>query len=333
MMLWRTMAAAAAACATLAAANADPLDLRFGWVTTADAPLLMYGKAGIARHQGVSYTLDPIHFQGSPPMITALATNEVDLVGFGFSTVPIAVQNAGMSDLRIIADLFQDGSHGSYSNQFMVLKDGPVRTIDDMKGRIAATNAFGSAIDMVLRAMFRKHGLDDKRDVTIIEAGFFTMPAMLSEHKVDLIAALRNFTADPKFLAYARPLFTQADAIGPSEMAVLLARQGFLDKNRAAVVDYLEDELRALHWYNDPANRDEALKIMAAASKVPVDSIAGWMFTKDGDFYHDPDGLPNLDALQSNVDLELKLGFLKTALDVKKLADLSYVKEAASRAK
>jgi len=316
------------------AASADPVKLRVGWVAAnADAPLLMFGRKGISKHEGVSYTLEAIHFQGSPPMITALATGDVDLVGFGFSTLPIAVQNAGMSDLRIVADLFQDGVEGHYTNEFSVLKDGPIHTVEDLKGKIAATNAAGSAVDMVLRAMLRKHGLDEKRDVTIIEAGFPNMPAMLSEHKVDLIAALRNFTADPKFLAYARPLFTQRDAIGRSQMAFLAGRTGFLEKNRAAVIDYLEDELRELHWYNDPANHDEAVKIMADYNKVPVSLITSWMFTKDGDFYHDPDGLPDLDALQSNIELQRQLGFVKSELDVKPLADLSYVKEAAARAR
>jgi NitT/TauT family transport system substrate-binding protein len=316
------------------AALADPVTVRVGWVSaTSDAPLLMYGKAGIARHEGVSYKLDPIRFQGSPPMITALAVGEVDLAGLGFSSVPIAVLNAGMSDLRIVADQFQDGVEGHYSSEFLVLKDGPIHAIEDMKGRIAATNSAGSAIDMALRAMLRKHGLEDKRDFTIIEAGFPNMPAMLSDRKVDLIAGARPFTADPAVRAYASTIFTQRDAIGRSQMGLLAARVPFLERNRAAVVDYLEDELRALHWYNDPANRDEALRILADFNKIPTAILARWMFIPADDYYHDPNGLPDLDALQSNVAMQRGLGFLKSDLDVKPLADLSYVTAAAARLK
>jgi sulfonate transport system substrate-binding protein len=32
-----------------------------------------------------------------------------------------------MNDLRVIADEFQDGNAGFYSNEFMVLADGPIR--------------------------------------------------------------------------------------------------------------------------------------------------------------------------------------------------------------
>ena len=43
--------------------------------------------------------------------------------------------------------------------------------------------------------------------------------------------------------------------------------------------------------------------------------------------------LPNLDALQRNVDMTHELGFVKTTLDVTKYADLSLVQEAAKRLK
>jgi len=43
--------------------------------------------------------------------------------------------------------------------------------------------------------------------------------------------------------------------------------------------------------------------------------------------------LPDLAALQRNVDMTRDLGFVKTTLDVKKHADLSIVEEAAKRLK
>jgi sulfonate transport system substrate-binding protein len=312
---------------------AAPVTLRLGWVTTADAPLLMYGRPDLARHAGITYTLEPIHFQGSPPMITALATDEVDLVGFGFSTLPIAVQNAGMTDLRIIADMFQDGVPGYYSNVFLVLKDSNLHTVADLKGHIAATNAAGSAIDMTLRALLRKNGLEPNRDVTIVEVAFPNMLAMLKEHKVDVAAALHELASDPAVQAYTRPIFTQADALGRSQMAMLCARTSTLGKDRAAIVDYLEDELRELRWFEDPAHHDEAVEAFAKFAKTPASTYASWLLTKSGDFYRDPNGLPDLDALQHNIETERQLGFFKVDLDAKKYADLSLVEEAAQRLK
>ena len=57
-------------------------------------------------------------------MITALANNEIEIGDLAFSSFALAVQNAGMDDLRVIADEFQDGVEGYYTNEFFVLKDG-----------------------------------------------------------------------------------------------------------------------------------------------------------------------------------------------------------------
>src|SRR5439155_12796315 len=106
------------------AKSADPLKIRLAWaVVPSELSPILFVKPGIARHVGVTYTVEPIHFAAAPFMITALATGEVDIAPFSYSTIPNAVQNAGLTDLRIIADEFQDGVEGYYTNQFMVRKD------------------------------------------------------------------------------------------------------------------------------------------------------------------------------------------------------------------
>jgi NitT/TauT family transport system substrate-binding protein len=57
-----------------------------------------------------------------------------------------------------------------------------------------------------------------------------------------------------------------------------------------------------------------------------------WLFTKK-DYYRNPDMLPDLKALQSNIDLTQQLGFIKAKLDVSQYTDLSLAKEAAQRLK
>jgi NitT/TauT family transport system substrate-binding protein len=326
--------AASLVIASAVTASADPLTIRIGWVSgSSDVPLVSIGPKDILRHEGKSYVLELTHFQGSPPQITALAANQIDFVGFGFSALPTAVFNAHMSDLRIVADMFQDGAPGGYSNEFLVLKDGPIHSIADMKGHVAVTNSAGSAVDMVLRAIFRKNGLEPNRDVTILEAGFGNMPPMLREHKVDLIPGTRLTNGDPTLREFARTLFTQKDAVGRAQMAEQVGRKDFLEKNRAAVTDYLEDSLRELRWFSDPANHAAAVKRFSDFTKIPAAQFDPWLFVKGEDYYKDPSGMPDLDALQANIDTMRSLGFTKETLDVKQYADLSFVKEAAGRLK
>jgi len=316
-----------------AARSAEPMKLRVGFVVPgADAPLLMFGQPGIATHEGKAYALDAIHFEGTPPMITALAAGEIDLAPLAYSSFALAVENAQMHDLRVIFDVFQDGVPGYYTNEDMVLNDSGIKTVEDLKGKVAAANVTGSAVDMALRAMLVNHHLDPRKDLTIVEVPFPNMRAELQEKKVQLITAVPPFSYDPALRSIAHTLFTQKEAIGRSQMIILVGHSAFLQKNRAVVTDYLEDELRALHWYTDPANHDPAVKRIADFTKQPAQRFAGWIFTH-GDFYHDPKGMPDVAALQANIGLQHKLGFLKTNLDVKKYTELDLVKEAAARIK
>jgi len=317
----------------LARAAAEPLKIRISWVVAgANLASILFDKPGIAHYQGRSYEMEGMHFSGTPEMISALATGDLDIATLAYSSFALAIENAKMSDLRIIADEFQDGVPGYYTDEYMVLKDSPIKTVADLKGKVVATNGAGSAVDMSLRAMLRKHGLDDRKDVTFIEIGLPNMKAVLSEKKADLICAVTPFSWDPGLRAMARTLFTQKDAVGRTQMILWAARAGFLDKNRAALADFMEDALRARHFYLDPANHAEAVAIVSKATKLPPERFEGWLFTNK-DYYRDPDGLPDLEALQANVNLQHSLGFLATAFDVDKYAALDLAKDAAKRVK
>jgi sulfonate transport system substrate-binding protein len=314
------------------AANAEPIKIRNSWVApVTNWASILLEKKDLAKHMGKSYVMEPVRYAGTPPMVTALANNELEVSNLAFSTLGIAIENAGIKDLRIIADEFQDGVGDYYSQEFMVRKDSPIQKVEDLKGKIIATNAAGSAIDVAMRAMLHKHGLEDKRDYTMVEAPFPAMKAMLKEKKVDLIPAIVPFSYDPELHTFARDLFLQKDAIGVTDMIVWTARKPFIDKNRAALVDFFEDTLVITRWFLNPKNHEEVMQIAGRVTKRPPERF-DWLFTKK-DCYHDPDMLPNLDALQRNVDMTKDLGFVKANIDVKAYTDLSMVKEAAQRLK
>ena len=309
----------------------EPLRVRAGWVVTpATMTPILFQKTEILKHYGKSYVVEPVHFTSTSPEITALATGDLDIASLAFSSFGTAVLNGHMDDLRVVADGFQDGVGDYYSGDYYVLKDSPIKSIEDLKGKVLASNGIGGATDMGIRNMLREHGLEDKRDLTIVEAQFPSMRAMLLEHKADLVGVVPPFSYDPQLLEKGRVLFKMKEGLGATQMIVMAARTPFLQKNRPAVQDFFEDMVRALHWYLDPANRQEAIAIVSAYTKQPPERFEGYLFTKR-DYYRDPDARPNLDALQRNVDTQKELGFLPEKLDVRKYTDLSFVEEAAKR--
>src|SRR5215475_4296055 len=197
MMRWtETFVAMTLSAITMDAAHtADPVKIRLSYVVPiSNLASIVLEKKELAIHLGKTYQLDVTRFGGTPTIVTALAAGEIDIANLAYPTLPIAIQNAGMSDLRVISDDFQDGNSGYYSNEFMVLANGPIRNVEQLKGKVIATNAVGSGVDIAMRAMLRKSGLEDKRDYTVVEAPFPVMRAMLEEKKVDMVPAVLPFS-------------------------------------------------------------------------------------------------------------------------------------------
>src|SRR5919197_176274 len=86
-----------------------------------------------------------------PGGFTAFAAGELDIADLAYSSFALAIQNAGMDDLRVIADETPDGVEGYYTGPFVVLRDGPVKRIEDLKGKVLASVGPGAAVDIAMR--------------------------------------------------------------------------------------------------------------------------------------------------------------------------------------
>ena len=162
-------------------AQADPVPIRVGWVApVANFASILLLKPELLHDQGKTYDLQPQHFASTPTMIPALAADQIDIGSISYAAFANAIENAGMEDLRVIADDFQDGVNGSYSDEIMVLKDSPIKTVEDLKGKVASSNGAGGAVDVALRVMLKKHGLEDKRDLSIVEVSLANQRAALA---------------------------------------------------------------------------------------------------------------------------------------------------------
>jgi sulfonate transport system substrate-binding protein len=323
--------AAVGVVASAGRAVADPVTIRSGYTVMVSgfSPLLLE-KKDIMQHFGQSYVLEPRHFQSTSLELTALVAGEADIVSLGYSTIAVAVLNAHLDDVRVVADANQDGAEGHKSVPFMVSNDGGIAKVEDLKGKVIATNGAGGAFDVAMRWMLHQHGLDDKRNYNTVESDYANMPAMLLSGKASLVTGANPWVRSPEMQAKAHVLFTAADALGPSQMTIQASRTGFITAHRAAMVDFFEDMMRVQRWYRDPANHDAAITIAANLTRQPAAGLSPILFTKE-DSYVDPKLEPNLDSLQKNIGVMKTLGFIHGDVPVKQYADLSMVEEAAKR--
>ncbi|MCC6888200.1 MAG: ABC transporter substrate-binding protein [Hyphomicrobiales bacterium] len=311
-----------------ALAQGVPLKIRMGWAQLPGhlAPILFQNKA-VLKHYGKSYVVEPIRFRGTTPQIQALAAGELEMATLAPSGLVFAVRNAKL-EARVIGDTFHDNGKTHWTSPFLVRTDSGINKIEDLKGKRVASNAIGSASDSAMRTMLKRHGLTDK-DYNTIETAFGTMPAMLMEKKVDLIVALPQFIkmVDP---AKTKALFTLRDAVGAQQTIMWVMRADVIAKNRAALVDYWEDHIRALRWFIDPNNREEAIKYVMAFTKQSRDSL-DYAFTEN-DYFRSPDARPSIEGILRGIDHAVEGGLIDSPLDkLEPYLDLSLIEEAKQR--
>lgn len=308
-----------------AAAAQAPVKVRVGYGTApADITPIIWQKRDILKHYGKSYTVELTHFQGTAAQMQAFAAKALDLGTLSYISFATATPKT-KADLKIVADLHVDGYQESFSMKWAVPEESPIRSPKDLKGKTISTNIIGGGLDIPIRVLLKRNGLEDKRDYTIVEVNFPNSEAMLREKKVDAAVFLAPFWYRALQKGGIRPIFTSKDAVGPTQMIMKVAESGFLAKHPQVARDLFEDWRIALHWCLNPANRAEAVKIIADFTKVPAAVHEAYVFSKM-DLYRDPEGIPNAGIIQSNFDLLHALGFIGEKLDVKKYLDLSYIR-------
>jgi NitT/TauT family transport system substrate-binding protein len=178
--------------------------------------------------------------------------------------------------------------------------------------------------------MLGRNGLEDGKDYQIVEVRFPAMLSALESKRVDLAILVQPFDQLAEKKGGFEPLFSFGDALGPTQTLQYVARAEWVAKNRAALVDFLEDHLRFRRWAEDPKNHKEAVAIVSKVTRQPAENLETWVFTKKGN-YHDPEGRSDHKVLQKNIDDLKEFGIVPATIDVAKYTDMSLVDEAARR--
>lgn len=311
-----------------APAGAEPTKIRISWSTTPThlAPIIPL-KTELYKHWGKSYVVEPMRMQGSGPMLTALAAGESELTGFSYQAFALAVINAKL-DVRVIADVITS-KEPHRDNAFWARK-GEITKITDLKGKRLAVNARGSGVDAALRKMLLDHGLKDGEDYQVVEVNFAAMFAALDSKRVDMGFLVQPFDMRAERSGKYDRVFSLRDAMGPQQTVVFAGRDSWLQKNRAAVIDFMEDYLRLVRWLHDPKNRVEAAGLIAKVTRIDPKEYEEWVFSRE-DYFRSLDGEVDIATLQRNIDDLHKYNVLPATFDVKPYVDMSIVGEAAKR--
>jgi NitT/TauT family transport system substrate-binding protein len=333
-MMKRIAFAALAATLIAGTAAAEPLKLRISYAGSTPGqfgPILeaCAEVPGLYKHWGKSYIVESVVLRGSGPALTALAADEIEIGSMSYETFGNGIVNAKL-ELRVVADVLGTGMNG-WGDDYFQARKGEMKSIRDLKGKVAAVNSRGGAPDTALRHWSAKHGLKHGEDYQVVEVPMPAMLAALESKRADLV-----FTSEPRTGIAERsgkfePLFSIAQSLGPTQSLVWVAKAAFVAKNRPALVDFIEDHIRMRHYLFDMKNREEVIALVMKAAKQPREAV-DYVFTKR-DHWRDPNARADIALLQTNVNDAKTLGLLPDTFDVARYSDMSLIEDALKRIK
>lgn len=282
-------------------------------------------KENVLKRHGKEYVLDVTYTRGTPEAASLLAAGQVDFATLSLPAFATAIaKDAVPGGIKIVADNFQDARDGFASQSFYVLEDSDIRTIPDLKDRTIAVNAFGTAVDLMLRVALKKNGLDPRRDVRIVEISFPSIGAAIREKRVDCGIVPLPFAAIERAKGGLRSVFQAKDALPPYPVIFQTATEDYLKSQPDAARAWLADYVDGLNWLYAPENKQKAIELAASLSKSPVEVVESYFLTKD-DYYRDPNACLGAEQVQPALDAMVAESILSAHVDAKSYIDMSYL--------
>ncbi len=312
-----------------AAAAPPKIRLAYGPVPAHVVPII-FANTEVTPNNGKTYQVDLISMRASSVQLQALAARELDIAWLAYASFANAILKAKL-DLRIVADIQQWGVPGYYEGVWASLDASGIQKPQDLRGKRVAVPALGTGADFALRASLEKHGLEANRDYALLEVNFPNMGAMLRDGKVDAAFLINPWWLAEQSRGGVRPVLGASAGLGRIQALFFAARTDFLREQQPALQDFFTDYLRGLRWLLDPGNRAKAVDLAAAVSKQKREMVDAFFLTPAQDYFRDPNGRPDLEALQRNLDYLTARGFIPAKLDVVPYADFSFLEEAQRR--
>ncbi len=216
-----------------AATTAQKLTVILDWFVNPDhAPLIVAKEKGFFAERGLDVELIAPADPNDPPKL--VAAGKADLA---VSYQPqLHIQVAEGLPLTRIATLV-----ATPLNSLVVLEDGPVKSIADLKGRKIGYSV-GGVEEALLKVMFAKYGLT-LDDVSLVNVNFSLSPSLISGQVDAVIGAYRNFELNQMDIVGrpGRAFYIEEEGIPAYDELIVVANNARLkDPRLKAFIDGLE---------------------------------------------------------------------------------------------
>jgi NitT/TauT family transport system substrate-binding protein len=252
------------ACALLAFAAFAPalaiaqerLKVIYSQFTMTNSATWFAREAGLFERHGL--TADLIYVD-STPAVQALTAG----------AAPLATMSGGLAvgpylnglDLVMLAGWVN-------LNSYQLITRPEIRRVEDLRGKLIGIGRFGAAADWGLRLILRKLGINENKDVQIIQAGGggpSTRLGAMEAKKLDATVLDSPQTVQARRLGF-RVLADGAELGIPFLQGGLVTRRAYIKTNEDTVRRTVRVIVEAIHYAK--TNREAALKVMQKYLRV-----------------------------------------------------------------
>ncbi len=306
----------------MGAQAAEPPLIRLGRGFAAEEQVwLMSARPDLTPNQGKRYQLKQILFQANPERFQAFLAGELD-AGTAPGLAVIFGRSQGM-EMKIVASVCLEAAGAQYfQTTYMVKDDGPVKTVQDLKGGTIGVVGIKTATDLWARAGLINAGLVPDRDTKVVPMQFPAIGEAVRSGKVSAGTFVEPFYSAEMAKGGLRKLFTAVEAVGyDHELLDLFFGEKFLKANPEAVRAFLSDYVAVTRYYL--ANMEQAKRDIHKAGfvRTPVD-----IYVKNRDWKRDPNARVDVDSLKKlSTYMQEKLQWLERPVNVDEMVDQGFL--------
>ncbi len=251
-------------------------DIRVGYMPIAEElPKMVANEQGLFKKHGLNAEM--VRFESGPDMGTALLGGSIQI---GMIGTPGLV-NAAVAGRPLVA-IVDNGSNvvGSvgyeYYTGLVVLDKSPIKNIGDLKGKKVAVNVLkaNSETQTVLQVLrWNKEHPDKKidinKDIQFITIPFGSMPAALTQGRVDAASMIEPFMTQLSGKSKVRVIAPVSYAMSNWPVSFGIVRLDYGEKNVDVLKKYRAAWYEAVDWIK--ANPDKARAMIPKYTGVPLD--------------------------------------------------------------
>ncbi len=295
-----------------------------------DAGLYLADEFGYFNEEGI--TLEVKRMSNAPALVTALATNQLDVAGIAVTPALFTSAEQGIK-LRIVGDK-QSYRPGFAATRVVVrssiAKATPAETAKILPGKTIAVSARASSSFYNAIQILNLHGVDIKQ-MTVKELAFPAMLAALTSGAIDAAYIIEPYLSRVLHDKIAVEFGNAVEVSGAKgSIAVPLVYSEDFCAKRDVAQSFMNAYIRGVRAYNDAflhgKDKDKIQEIMARRAGVSIDVIRN---TYPAGL--DPNQDIDLDSIRDMYKFFLDNKFITAGAHLDKLVDLSFAKAAVQK--